>query len=67
MTGQVIVDITMSLDGYVTAPDAGPGNGLGNDGMPLHAWVFSGAPEDGAILDAGTARTGAVIMGALRA
>ena len=63
MTGQVIVDITMSLDGYVTAPGADIDHGLGIDGEPLHAWVFSGTPEDGAILDEGTARTGAVIMG----
>ncbi len=63
MTGQVIVDITMSLDGYVTAPGADAEHGLGIDGRPLHAWVFSGTPEDGAILDGMTARTGAVIMG----
>jgi dihydrofolate reductase len=63
MTGQVIVDITMSLDGYVTAPGADAEHGLGIDGKPLHAWAFSGAPEDGRILDDMTARTGAVIMG----
>lgn len=63
MIGQVIVDITMSLDGYVTAPGADIDHGLGIDGEPLHAWVFSGTPEDGAILDEGIARTGAVIMG----
>ncbi|HWG26773.1 dihydrofolate reductase family protein [Actinospica sp.] len=63
MTGQVIVDITMSLDGYVTAPGADVDHGLGVNGEPLHAWVFSGAPEDGEILDDMTARTGAVIMG----
>ena len=33
---KVIADITMSLDGFVTAPNAGPQNGLGDDGMPLH-------------------------------
>lgn len=63
MTGQVIVDITMSLDGYVTAPGADVDHGLGVDGEPLHAWAFSGTPEDGKILDDMTARTGAVIMG----
>jgi len=63
MTGQVIVEITMSLDGYVTAPGADIDHGLGVDGEPLHEWVFSGTPEDGAILDEATARTGAVIMG----
>jgi dihydrofolate reductase len=63
MTGHVIVDITMSLDGYVTAPGADVDHGLGVDGEPLHDWVFSGTPEDGGILDDMTARTGAVIMG----
>ena len=63
MTGQVIVDITMSLDGYVTAPGADVDHGLGVNGEPLHDWVFSGKPEDGKILDDMTARTGAVIMG----
>jgi dihydrofolate reductase len=64
MTGQeVIVDITMSLDGYVTAPGADLEHGLGIDGEVLHEWVFSGAAEDAAILDDMTARTGAVIMG----
>lgn len=63
MTGQVIVDITMSLDGYVTAPGAGIEHGLGIDGEPLHEWVFAGAPEDDAIRDEMAARTGAVIMG----
>jgi dihydrofolate reductase len=63
MTGQVIVDITMSLDGYVTAAGADVDHGLGVDGEPLHDWVFSGTPEEGGILDAMTARTGALIMG----
>jgi dihydrofolate reductase len=37
--GNVILDITMSLDGYVTGPNDGPGNGLGDDGEILHAWA----------------------------
>ena len=36
---KVIVDITMSLDGFVTAPNDGPGNGLGDGGMVLHDWA----------------------------
>lgn len=41
----VIIDITMSLDGFVTGPNDGPGNGLGDGGMVLHEWVFSGRTE----------------------
>jgi dihydrofolate reductase len=60
---RVIADITMSLDGFVTGPDAGPGNGLGTGGEPLHRWVFSDDPDDQRILAAATARSGAVVMG----
>ncbi|QNE18903.1 dihydrofolate reductase [Kribbella qitaiheensis] len=60
---RVIVDISMSLDGYVTGPNAGLGNGLGDGGMPLHEWVHHGAAEDRAILDAAFERTGALVQG----
>jgi dihydrofolate reductase len=40
--GSVIVDITMSLDGFVTAPNDGPDQGLGDEGEVLHYWVFGG-------------------------
>jgi dihydrofolate reductase len=36
----VVLDITMSLDGFVTAPNDRPGRGLGDDGECLHYWVF---------------------------
>lgn len=42
---KVIIDITMSLDGYVTGPNDGMGNGLGDGGMILHDWVFDGRTE----------------------
>ncbi len=38
----VVLDITMSLDGFVTAPNDGPGRGVGDDGECLHYWVFGG-------------------------
>src|SRR3954447_5946489 len=34
--------ITVSLDGYVTGPDDGPGCGLGVGGERLHYWVMGG-------------------------
>lgn len=37
--GKVIIDITMALDGFVTGPNDGPGNGLGDGGMVLHEWA----------------------------
>jgi dihydrofolate reductase len=39
---KVIAGITMSLDGYVTGPNDGPGAGLGEGGERLHYWVFGG-------------------------
>jgi dihydrofolate reductase len=38
----VVADITMSLDGFVTAPNDGPAAGLGDNGEVLHYWVFGG-------------------------
>ncbi len=42
---KVIIDITMSLDGYVTAPNDSIENGLGEGGQVLHEWVFEGRTE----------------------
>jgi dihydrofolate reductase len=60
---QVVVDISVSLDGYVTGPNVGIGNGLGDGGMALHDWVFHGDAEDSALLDATFEATGALIQG----
>jgi dihydrofolate reductase len=38
--GKVVADITMSLDGFITGPDDGPGRGLGEGGECLHNWVM---------------------------
>ena len=38
-----VLYMSMSLDGFVTGPNEGPDNGLGDDGDRLHEWVFPGA------------------------
>jgi len=38
----VALDMTVSLDGFVTAPNDRRGRGLGDDGEVLHYWVFGG-------------------------
>ena len=38
--GHVVIDMSMSLDGYIAAPNDNPGQGLGQDGMRLHNWAF---------------------------
>lgn len=61
--GKVIIDITMSLDGYIAGPNDGPGNGLGDDGMILHQWVFEGTEDDAKFLEDTGGVLGACILG----
>ena len=35
-----VLDMSMSLDGFIAGPNAGPGNGLGDGGHRLHEWVL---------------------------
>ncbi len=70
------LDITMSLDGFIAAPNASLENPLGEGGMRLHEWAFAAeswreqhgmsggdANEDSEILEEATKAMGAVIMG----
>ena len=69
---KLILYMAMSLDGFIAGPEDGPGNGLGNDGERLHAWLGEpdgGAPprfqppgRSGEVLDE-MLTTGAVIVG----
>jgi dihydrofolate reductase len=58
--GKVTSDISMSLDGFITGPNVGVGNGMGDDGDRLHDWMFDAKTEtDAAIVDEIYASTGA--------
>src|SRR6266545_4135089 len=47
--GKVTSDVSVSLDGFVTGPNVGVGNGMGDDGDRLHDWMFDAKTEtDGA-------------------
>jgi dihydrofolate reductase len=62
--GKVTSDISMSLDGFITGPNVGVGNGMGDGGDRLHDWMFDAKTEtDAAIVDEIYASTGAVLMG----
>ncbi len=37
-----VLYMSMSLDGFVTGPNEGPDNGLGDGGEVLHEWIFHG-------------------------
>jgi dihydrofolate reductase len=41
-----VLYMSMSLDGFIAGPNAGPGNGLGDGGHRLHEWFLTGADAD---------------------
>jgi dihydrofolate reductase len=61
--GKVIYDISMSLDGFITAANVRPEAGLGDDGERLHDWAFNSPdPRNRELLKKG-ASLGAIITG----
>ena len=61
--GNVIIDMSMSLDGYIAAPNDIPEQGLGEDGMRLHNWAFDDPSVFEQVYGNLLEETGAVIMG----
>jgi dihydrofolate reductase len=61
--GKVVVDMSMSLDGFIAAPHDVPGNGLGDDGMRLHNWMFDDPTVFDRMYGDLKKETGAVVMG----
>jgi dihydrofolate reductase len=70
--GSIVLDMSMSLDGFIAGPDDGPANGLGTDGHRLHAWLAEGdgidplsyRPDDAsAVVFDEMMATGAVLVG----
>ena len=64
--GKVIFDISMSLDGFIAAANARPEAGwagLGDGGERLHDWGFNSADPRNREIVAGSASTGATIVG----
>jgi dihydrofolate reductase len=37
-----VLDMSVSLDGFIAGPNAGVGNGLGDGGQRLHDWALTG-------------------------
>ncbi|QGN32297.1 dihydrofolate reductase family protein [Microlunatus sp. Gsoil 973] len=61
---QVICDMSMSLDGYVTGPNDTRDNPFGDGAGMLHDWMFDAATqEDRAMLQEMIDGCGAVVMG----
>jgi dihydrofolate reductase len=60
----VVLDMSMSLDGYVTGPNDSRENPFGDGAEMLHDWMFDAATDDDrAILHATLGRVGAIVMG----
>ena len=69
-----VLDMSISLDGFIAGPNERPDNGLGDGGERLHEWFTSGvatehggvpgrpAGVDGEVMDEAMA-TGAVVAG----
>ena len=61
--GSVVIDMSMSLDGYIAAPNDTPAQGLGEDGMRLHNWAFDDPSAFERVYGNLIDETGAVVMG----
>ena len=61
--GKVIFDISLSLDGFMTAANRRAELPMGDGGMRLVEWAFGDDERDRAILTDGIASIGAVIAG----
>src|ERR1700716_2188677 len=72
--GRVIIDVSMSIDGFVAGPDDSDSQPLGENGEWLHEWMFrndqpqagdvpSAKPPDARIVEELMASIGAVVIG----
>jgi dihydrofolate reductase len=61
--GKVVFDISMSLDGFITAAKQRPEEPMGEGGERLHQWAFGDDPRDREVLTGAAAGLGAVIAG----
>jgi dihydrofolate reductase len=60
---KVVFDISISLDGFMTAANQTPDEPMGPGGLRLVDWAFAGDEQDSKIIPEGVAETGAVIAG----
>ena len=65
--GQVVLEITMSVDDFAAGPDVGRALPMGEGGERIHAWLGGGAGSEsaaeGAVANETFASTGAFVMG----
>ena len=62
--GKIVMDMSMSLDGFITAKNDTPDQPLGEDGQRLHEWYFKdNAQAYNKEIEEDLASVGAVIIG----
>ena len=62
--GKVVVDIAMSLDGYIAGTNVSPQLPMGDDGLRLHDWIFNKKTDvDADMIKEVMENSGAVIIG----
>lgn len=62
--GKVVLDITMSLDGFIAGPNVNPELPMGYGGLRLHNWLFGSKTDiDSKVMDETVETSGAVIVG----
>ena len=66
---KVLVDVSMSLDGFIAGPNVGLERPMGEDDDRLHAWLFAGKDRtpaygsDSAVAEELVGNLGALVMG----
>jgi dihydrofolate reductase len=61
--GKVVIEMSMSLDGYIAGPNDNPQQGMGEDGERLHDWMFDDPSVYERVYRDLVNETGAVILG----
>jgi dihydrofolate reductase len=64
--GKVILNISMSVDGYIAGPNHSVSKGMGEGGERLHEWMFKGSetdPVNAEVVKEIFATSGAFLMG----
>jgi dihydrofolate reductase len=62
--GKIVIDITMSLDGFIAGPNINAKQPLGKGGLRLHDWLFKAKTDkDVKVIEETVETSGAVIVG----
>ncbi|MDR6976502.1 dihydrofolate reductase [Streptomyces sp. 3330] len=64
--GKVVLDVSVSLDGFTAGPDVRPEEPMGDGGERLHEWMAGEGPYgavDAGVREEVDARVGAVVLG----